>query len=152
MGISEPLSSDTRSFPGTYANLASIGQFVRAEAKQAGLDDAAVYQVEMAVDEACSNIIEHAYNGEGKGKIDCTCRCETDRLVIVLTDAGKSFDPEQVQLPDLQAPLENRESHGLGLFFIREWMDKVDYQARSGGGNLLTLVKYRGSKKTGQKK
>lgn len=152
LGISEPLTSVTRSFSGTYANLAGIGQFVRGEAQQAGLDDAAVYQVEMAVDEACSNIIEHAYGGEGKGNIDCTCRCEADSLVIVLADEGKSFDPEQIKPPDLQAELEDRESHGLGLFFIREWMDQVEFKFLPSVGNVLTLVKYRGGKKTGKKK
>jgi serine/threonine-protein kinase RsbW len=152
LGISEPPSSVTRIFPGTFANLASIGQFVRGEAQKAGLDDTAVYQVEMAVDEACSNIIEHAYGGEGRGEIHCSCRRELDSLVIVLTDEGKSFNPEQIKLPDLKATLEERDSHGLGLFFIHEWMDRVNYRSLPSGGNILTLVKYRDRKKTGKKK
>ncbi len=152
LGISETPTSITRTFPGNYASLASIGQFVRGEAQQAGLDETAIYQVEMAVDEACSNIIEHAYGGEGRGEIDCTCQCEAARLTIVLHDHGKAFDPEQVKPPDLQASLEERESHGLGLFFIREWMDQVEYSAQPGENNTLTLVKFRGGKKTGKKK
>ncbi len=106
----------------------------------------------MAVDEACSNIIEHAYGGEGKGNIECTCQHEASGLVIVLHDQGRPFKPEEVEPPNLSARLEERESHGLGLFFIREWMDQVEYLANRSGGNTLTLVKLRGVKKTGKKK
>jgi anti-sigma regulatory factor (Ser/Thr protein kinase) len=47
-------------------------------------------------------------------------------------------------LPDLSTGLEERESHGLGMFFIREWMDKVEYENKAGVGNILTLLKRRG--------
>ena len=140
--ISDPTEVD-RTFPARFESLASIGQFVRQQAQQSGLDEKAVYQVEMAVDEACSNIIEHAYAGEGDGEIALTCRNNSEGLTIILSDTGISFDPQSVQPPDLNASLEDRASHGLGMFFIHEWMDKVQYQKKPGKGNTLTMFKRR---------
>jgi serine/threonine-protein kinase RsbW len=114
-------------------------------AEQAGLADFAIYSVEMAVDEACSNIIEHAYGGENRGEIVCTCTVDPIGITIVLQDKGKPFDPKLVKVPDLKASLEERESHGLGLHFIRQWMDRVEFEPGSSQGNRLTMVKLRGS-------
>jgi serine/threonine-protein kinase RsbW len=64
---------------------------------------------------------------------------------VILRDSGRPFDPKTVNLPDLTADLEERESHGLGLFFIREWMDQVQYDYKPGVGNILTMLKRRKS-------
>lgn len=133
----------TRSFPGRYDSLASIGDFVRGMSEKAGLDTFAVYTVEMAVDEACSNIIEHAYQGEDIGPIACTCKISNDGLTIILEDEGQPFDPNAVAPPDLTSSLEDRPTHGLGLHFIRQWMDEVHYEFQPGRGNRLTLHKKR---------
>jgi serine/threonine-protein kinase RsbW len=131
----------TRSFPGRYESLAKISKFIRGAAQKAGLGDFAVYSVEMAVDEACSNIIEHAYQGEDQGDISCTCKVSTEGLTIVLKDTGKPFSPDEVKMPDLNASLEERESHGLGLVFIYKWMDRVEFKTTPGDGNQLILFK-----------
>lgn len=97
----------------------------------------------MAVDEACSNIIEHAYGGEDKGEITCTCKVNKQGLTIELDDNGKPFDPEVIADPDMSGDLEDRPSHGLGLFFIRQWMDEVEFEFKENHGNHLTLFKKR---------
>lgn len=94
----------------------------------------------MAVDEACSNIIEHAYGGEGNGDIRCTCLVGGDTITITLLDHGKSFDPSKVPHPNLSKNLEDRDAHGLGLYFIRKWMDEVSFKS-NGVENILTMVK-----------
>jgi serine/threonine-protein kinase RsbW len=151
LGISNPLIV-SRTFPGLYESLASIGQFVRAQALISGLDDKAVYQVEMAVDEACSNIIEHAYGSENKGEIALTCQSDEKGFTVVLRDTGRPFNPDSVDLPDLTTGLEERESHGLGLFFIREWMDQVHFDYKPGVGNILTMFKRRGGSRRSSSK
>ena len=118
---------------------------MRDMANRAGLADFAVYAVEMAVDEACSNIIEHSYGGEDRGEIVCTCQVDPLGLTIVLEDNGKPFNPKLVKAPNLKASLEERENHGLGLHFIHQWMDRVEYGHTSTHKNRLTLVKLRGS-------
>jgi serine/threonine-protein kinase RsbW len=128
-------------FPGRYESLAKIGEFIRSAATNAGFDSLATYTVETAVDEACSNIIEHAYGGEEKGNIECTCDETEDQLTIMLRDQGLPFNPEEVTEPDLSLPLEDRDNHGLGLFFMRKWMDEIHFSHQPGGGNIVVMVK-----------
>lgn len=132
----------TKSFPGNYENLARIADFVREIAQKAGFEKFSVYSIEMAVDEACSNIIEHAYEGEGKGKIRCTCSVGEKSFKVVLKDWGKTFDPSQISMPNLSHNLDEREAHGLGIYFIRQWMDEVHF-ATNGMENILVMVKNR---------
>lgn len=96
----------------------------------------------MAVDEACSNIIEHAYEGEGKGNIRCTCTANDKELVIILRDRGRAFDPSNITKPNLSKDINEREAHGLGLYFIRQWMDDVSFNT-CGTENILTMVKHK---------
>ncbi|MGD2142960.1 MAG: ATP-binding protein [Anaerolineae bacterium] len=130
-----------RAFPARYESLAAIGHFVARAAEQAGFDECGVYQVELAVDEACSNIIEHAYGGEGRGVIECSCRVHDEGLTVELRDQGLPFDPGSVPQPNLGANIEERTLGGLGLFFIHNLMDEVEFDFESEAGNILTLVK-----------
>jgi len=134
--------SKTKSFPGRYESLARVGDFVRNLAPEAGLESFAVYSIEMAVDEACSNIIEHAYGGEGKGEIRCTCSVVEDEMKIVIKDRGKPFDPSSIPPPNLSKDIDERQAHGLGLHFIRKWMDEVQFLSK-GRENILTMVKHK---------
>lgn len=132
----------TRTFPGRFESLEKISKFVKDAAKKAGLGEDAVYSVELAVDEACSNIIEHAYRGEDLGEIECTCETTTIGLMIILTDQGHPFTPSHVPKPELTGPLETRKKGGLGLFFIDHLMDEARYEFYP-GKNRLILVKRR---------
>jgi len=134
-------TEQTLTFPGRFDSLAAISEFVARAAEAAGLDARAVYQVELAVDEACSNIVEHAYGGEGHGDIEVTCRINSDGLTVTLRDYGRPFDPTGVALPDLHASLEDRDLGGLGLYFMRQLMDEVHFEFTPDSGNLLTMVK-----------
>lgn len=133
--------TETRIFPARYESLEAIDRFVAGAAKQVSFDECAVYQVQLAVDEACSNIIEHAYGGEGAGVIECTYHVKGDVLTIVLRDNGHPFDPEAVPEPNLATDLEARDGGGLGLYFIHRIMDEVEFDFGSEGGNVLTMVK-----------
>jgi len=132
---------ETLTFPGRFDSLAAIDEFVSRAAEAAGLDERAIYAVQMATDEACSNIIKHAYGGEGRGAIECTCRVDDDGLTVMLRDRGRPFDPASVPEPDLHSNLENRDIGGLGLYFVRTLMDEVCFQFTPDSGNLLTMVK-----------
>ena len=130
-------------FPGRFDSLAAIGEFVTRAAEDAGLDARAAYQVQMAVDEACSNIITHAYSGEGHGVIECSYHIDDTSLTVTLRDYGQPFDPTRKPPPDLHTSLQERNEGGLGLYFIHTLMDEVRFEFTSGSGNVLTLVKFR---------
>lgn len=139
----------SRTFPARFDSLAAICGFVTQRAQVAGLGPRAVYAVQVAVDEACSNIIEHAYGGEGPADasypptIRCTCRTKQDRLIIELHDHGRPFDPATVPKPDLHADLSERHAGGLGVYFIQQLMDAVQFESIPGKGNTLTLTKFK---------
>lgn len=131
----------TSTFPGCYESLDQIREFVVQAANKAGLNEKAVYEVELAVDEACCNIIDHAYGGEDKGEIECCTDIEPDELRITLKDFGSPFDPSQVADPELNVPLEKLKVGGVGLFLMKKMMDEVRYKTSKLGGNIITLVK-----------
>lgn len=121
-----------------YLNLlgACIGEMLSR------LDDAAdlestVYNVQLAVQECCANIVDHAYVGmDGRIYATLTLLEEPRRLVIELHDSGRSFEPETVKPPVLGQP----QVRGYGLFLMRELLDEVDYLP-SPGDNRWRLVK-----------
>ena len=128
-------------YSATYESLAKIDQQVRSAAIAAGLNDDDAYSVELAVDEACTNIIDHSYGGEGLGEIECVCQTLSDGLKIIIFDSGCFFNPEGVPMPDVHQPLEKRSEGGLGLFFIHQMMDEVIFDQCKGNGTSLTMIK-----------
>jgi serine/threonine-protein kinase RsbW len=128
-------------FPGKYNSLPAIGEFISQVAREAGFNEDDVYAVELAVDEACTNIIEHSYAGRRDGEITCSCFFKPDGLEIILRDTGKSFDPENVPLPDSTQPLEKLSARGAGLYLMRKMMDEVKFEFNPKTGNVLSMFK-----------
>ena len=128
-------------FPGRYDSLAKIADFIRQAAKDAGLDNLAVYAVETAVDEACSNIIEHAYKGSPKGILDISCDAAGGELTVIVHDHGKEFDMSRVRKPNLSKQLSEREVGGLGVYLMHQLMDEVHFSSSKRFGNTLTMIK-----------
>ena len=136
------MSLSTYNFPGRYSSLSEIAEIVKEKSSEAGLQEDSIYSVECAVDEACSNIIEHAYQGEDKGEILVELEVFAEGIKIRLIDHGIQFQPEKIGSPDLKAPLSKRKPSGLGLFMMRKCMDEVSFDF-SPGTNTLTMIKYR---------
>ncbi len=127
-------------YPARFEYLDEIRTQVAQEARAAGFSDKAVYAVQLAADEAASNIIEHAYAGRTDASFEMSCEFKKDRLVITFVDQGKSFDISKVSKPDVKADLSERKIGGLGIFLIRKLMDDVQYKS-TGSENILTLTK-----------
>lgn len=129
-----------------FENLDRVRDFVGEQAEEFGLDDSAVYAVQLAVDEAFSNIVEHAFGGECEEEVECTCQFSPDGLIITLLDCGEPFNPLEVAPPDLASNLEDRQVGGLGLYFMRRLMDEISFTFIPGpqgqpGCNFLKMVK-----------
>ena len=134
----------TTTFPGNFKNLSKISDFAIFYAEQAGFNPNEVYAIQTAVDEACSNIIDHAYGGENIGDIEITIQQIKDGLRIILRDNGEPFDPDDIPAPDITSPLEIRKERGLGIYFMRKLMDSVIFEFSQARGNKLTLEKFKG--------
>lgn len=132
------------SIEGKLENLPKIGGFIDETMQHCGIPDSKeVHAVQLSVDEACTNIIKHAYTNKSNGRIVIRCMLSeaSDKFVVEIMDWGKPFDPTTLPKPDTESSLHERKEGGLGIFFIRKFMDEISYQ-RSDNMNLLTLAKY----------
>lgn len=130
--------------PGRYDKIRNICDFVGEGAREAGFGDDGIFQVQLACDEACTNIIEHTYGGEGEGEITVTWKVGNEHFTVIIKDNGDRFDPTDIPPPPV--PPELKEEHdlqvgGLGVFFMRKLMDRVAFAYEEGAGNILTMSK-----------
>ncbi len=128
-------------FAAKFEYLDEIRDFVGEIARSGGFSDKDVYNIQLATDEAASNIIEHAYENEPDGILKLSCGMQGDTITIILIDRGESFDPSEIPLPDLKADLSDRKIGGLGIFLMRKLMDEVHYEPKPDKSNVLTMMK-----------
>jgi serine/threonine-protein kinase RsbW len=127
--------------PSQFQAIGRACEFIVQQAEAAGLSDRAVFHVQLAVDEACTNIVEHAYGGSDQGKIRITCG--TGQLqgkaafIVRIEDWGISFDPENVPAPNLSSDPNQLKIGGLGIHFMRQMMDKIEYHFYPGRNELI---------------
>jgi serine/threonine-protein kinase RsbW len=129
---------------GKLENLPKIGAFIDETLRHYDIASPKdVYAVQLSVDEACTNIIEHAYSSKEEGTIviRCVLSKTEGKLVVNITDWGAPFDPTTLPKPDTQSSLDERKEGGLGIYFMRKFMDEISYIRRD-DMNLLTLAKY----------
>jgi serine/threonine-protein kinase RsbW len=133
-----------KTFPARFEFLDEIREFVGQIARDGGFNDKEIYSLQLAADEAASNIIEHAYEDIPDADFEITCDMRGDELVITMRDWGKPFNPSNVKMPNLKADLADRQIGGLGVYLMRKLMDDVHYLSNPKTGNLLTMTKRRG--------
>ncbi len=126
------------------ANLEIARDFVSRIAQNMGFSDEDIHRIELAVDEASTNVIKHAYKGEKDNNkfLDIKVSTYPDRLEINVIDRGKGFDPKDVKTPEMDAYLKKMKRGGLGLYLIKTLMDKVDYFIKPGIRNRVKMVKF----------
>jgi serine/threonine-protein kinase RsbW len=131
----------TLQVPSSTENLALIREFVVSVSGQAGLAEKEIPKLELAVDEACANVIEHAY-GHDVSK-DVTVRVTFDEFLLRISviDEGRGFDPQLAPEQSLDTLVHERKSGGLGIRLIRTLMDEVEYQIIPGQKNELHMTK-----------
>jgi serine/threonine-protein kinase RsbW len=122
-------------------SLAELREFIDSACRECpSMGDAFIYDMKLAVDEACTNIITHGYAGMDPGSVILGLEWNDDQVRMTITDFGHSFEPSEPPVPDIDAALEDRPEGGFGLYFIYQTMDGVDYQT-SESGNCLILTK-----------
>lgn len=122
-------------------NLSEIRDFVSLNARDAGIPEAIVENIILAVDEACTNIIKHAYNLSPEGEIVIKIDYDEEKFMVTIIDYGNSFDPNRVPLPDLQKYYREHRVGGLGMYLMKSLMDDVTYTSIPGKYNQVLLSK-----------
>jgi anti-sigma regulatory factor (Ser/Thr protein kinase) len=127
--------------PSATENLAMIRAFVERVGEKAGMDEKEIARITLAVDEACANVIEHAYGQGKKGEVTITAVFDEQVLDFTIGDSGKGFDPAAIKEAEVDELIRARKSGGLGLRLIRTIMDDVQYRITPGHKNELRMTK-----------
>lgn len=135
-------SVHTLSIPSSTRYLEDVRRFVEHHANEANFTEKAVVELKMAVDEACANVIEHAYDGSQRGTIDVDIIIKPDRFTVRIRDEGRAFDEGTYQTPDIFDFAHKKKSGGFGVQIMKKLMDRVEYRTR-GNSNECCLIKYR---------
>lgn len=130
----------TLSVEASTEHLAKVRDFVASHAQNIGLNQKDVSEIRLAVDEAYTNIIKHAYKNSPAKKVYIEIGSDDNQLWISLTDEGKSFDPSTYCEPDLMKRIKEKKRGGMGVYLIRKLMDQVQYKS-SGQTNVIRMVK-----------
>ena len=123
------------------AKLENLCRFIASVsncAKAQGFEQEKISKIELAAEEALVNIIRYAYP-EGPGDVEMICKMDGGRFVIEIIDWGIPFDVTAMPDPDVAAGIPERETGGLGIFFMKKAMDEVWYR-RENDRNILTLI------------
>ncbi|HPT25611.1 MAG TPA: ATP-binding protein [Bryobacteraceae bacterium] len=133
--------SFTLHVPSSTENLAMIRDFVASIGAKAGFDENEAARITLAVDEACANVIEHAYSSEDTHAVTIRATLDNKDLVFDIIDNGRGFVAGDMAQVDVEELIRQRKSGGLGLRLIRAVMDEVNYQITPGEKNELHMVK-----------
>ena len=128
--------------PSQSDNLSIIRDVVAKIASRMGFDSDEASKIELAVDEACTNVIKHAYANNSDQMIEISIKIDQEKLIIIVADNGKGFNPDKIKLPDLNESIKKGRQGGLGLCLIKALMDKVEFEIKPGSKNQVKMIKY----------
>lgn len=119
-------------------DLPGILTFVEDACQQANVEPCLLFDLQLATEEACTNVIEHAYQGQG-GALDIRFETHDGDVHITLHDHGRAFDPDAIHPPNTSLPLRHRPVGGLGLHLMYRLMDDVRFSFGPEGNTLLMV-------------
>lgn len=126
----------------TTDNLSLIRDFTKEAAVFCGFNEETIDKITLAVDEACTNVIKHAYKNSPEGDISISIKVAENKLTVSITDEGRDFDPKSVPEPDIKKYYMQHKVGGLGIYLMKKLMDEVSYNNVSGRKNQVVMVKY----------
>ncbi len=95
----------------------------------------------LAIDEACTNKIKHAYHLASTYDILISLEIENQLFIAEISDWGEKFDPEKIPMPDINENYKNQRKGGYGIYLMKKLMDKIEYKFSKDGENKIILQK-----------
>ena len=130
-------------FPSEDRYLHMVHQLTKNLAESTGFEAVEAEQIALAVDEAATNVIQHAYGGEPGHEIEVHFDPEGESLDIVIFHEGEALDSVPVPEFDLDKLVAEKRKGGLGLTIMRQMMDKVEHGRAGTGKNMCVMVRYK---------
>lgn len=140
--MATPNSTHTLNVRASTDQLAKVRNFVAEHASDFGFDKEEIADIRLAVDEAFTNIIKHAYQNNDSKSVKVSLQYNTDTFWISLFDTGKSFSLEDYVEPDVEEKIKQKKRGGVGVYLIRKLMDDVSY-LQEGSQNEIRMTKKR---------
>jgi serine/threonine-protein kinase RsbW len=128
-------------FQSSTNSLSEVRAFVTGYARKFGFGEKEAAEISLAVDEACTNVIKHAYKGEVKAQFEVVIRAHESEFSIIVRDWGLSFDPDSVQIPNVLEFAKTHKRGGFGIYLMKKLMDSVEYKEKR-TANEVRLVRY----------
>lgn len=124
-------------------NLENIRKFIFDYSTKFGFNSYKAEELVLAVDEACTNLIKHAYKYNNESSIIVELKSDSNNFIVNIIDNSPSFDPRTVSNPDFVKYREECKKGGLGIFIMKSLVDSIDYNVSENGtlNNILTLTK-----------
>ena len=119
-----------------------LAEFIDTIADEAGIDPSLAMSLNLALEEAVTNVVLYAYPEGEKGKVQIDASWDANQLTFVISDSGIAFDPTQKEEVDVTLSAEERPIGGLGIFLVRQLMDSITYERVDGKKNVLSLTKH----------
>ncbi|MDH3997243.1 MAG: ATP-binding protein [Desulfuromonadales bacterium] len=133
------MCKQSSTWPPVPASLTPILAWVRECLTRFGVANQTVQQLTLISEEVVVNSINYA-QADSQSQIELTLAHNDDGVLLELADYGKAFNPLETEDPDTDLPLMEREQGGLGIFFVKQIADRVEYR-RDDGKNILTVWK-----------
>ena len=118
-----------------------LAEYIETIAEEAGISPSLVMSLNLALEEALTNVVLYAYPEGTQGTVQIDASWDNKKLTFVITDSGTAFDPTQKEDADITLSAEDRPIGGLGIFLVKQLMDTVIYERQDGLKNVLTLTK-----------
>ena len=122
-------------------NLTTVREFVSSAVEEVNIPQDIAGDIVLAVDEACTNIIKHAYKFIPDGDITIKLKYSDKKITVEITDHGAPFSPDNVPTPDLKKYFEEKRVGGLGMYLMKSLMDDIHYKSIPGKFNQVLLTK-----------
>ena len=122
-------------------NLTTVRDFISSVVEEVNAPKDIAGNIVLAVDEACTNIIKHAYKFFPDGDITIKLKYSEKKITVEITDHGSPFCRDTVPTPDLKKYFEEKRVGGLGMYLMKSLMDDVHYKSVSGKYNQVVLTK-----------
>ncbi len=136
------INEQSISVPASTAYISAVRDFVGLYANKFGFSDTEVDEIRLAVDEAYTNVIKHAYQYDENQRVLISIGAMNDEFWVSITDHGRAFNPELYSEPDIKERIRLKKRGGVGVYLIRRLMDAVEY-SNMDGVNEIRMTKRR---------
>jgi len=138
--LSKSTTTYSISVQASTEHLAEVRDLVAKHASDFGFKKQDVADIRLAVDEAYTNIIKHAYKNDKHKSVDIELGYNSKEFWISLLDTGDAFDPNNYSKPDVRRKIKEKKRGGVGVYLIKKLMDDVEYQTQ-GSVNEIRMTK-----------